>query len=318
MEPRSSDLGVGGLSIINGGKPMNKKLLAAIMAVTMATTVNAEVDVYGKFNLSLQSADRAGASVFEVKNNSSRIGFKGSEDVEGGLTAVYQYELGIDPDDKDTWTQRNAFLGVKGDFGFVRAGVFDTAFKTSQGKVDVFGDLEGDMGSALTPNDNRMSNSVAYTTPSMGAMSASVHYIASEEDGEDSGVSASATYKADALYVSVGYDNGVEETDSTGLRLTAVYNFSNLQLGGLYETFEPAEGDSANAVLISAKYKIDATTLKFQYGESDIKEMGATTLSVGVDYTVSKSLSLLSYISQEESDEVLDDTFIGVGAVLKF
>ena len=298
---------------------MNKKLLPALIALSMAASAQAEdVDVYGKMNLTLQNADEGDTSVFEVKSNASRLGFKGTAETDSNFTVVYQYELGINPDDTTTWTQRNSFLGVKGDFGLVRAGLFDTAFKSSQGKVDVFGDLEGDIASAITVNDNRVANTVAYTTPNMSGFSGTVQYVASEEDGVDGGFSSAASYKADALYLAVAYDNGIEAVDSSAVRLTGTYQLGNVQLGALYETFEPAEGDSVSGGLVSAKIAVNKWDIKAQYGASDIVNEAATTVSVGADYNFTKKFQFISYITSEESDEGMDDTYIGAGAILKF
>ena len=93
---------------------MNKKILAAVIASTMAVSANAaDVDIYGKVNLTLHAFDDGDESIFEVKNNASRIGFKGEEATENGLTVVYQYELGVSPDTKEDKGNYNDTLDRK-------------------------------------------------------------------------------------------------------------------------------------------------------------------------------------------------------------
>ncbi|WP_075187135.1 porin [Teredinibacter haidensis] len=306
---------------------MNKKILAAVIASTMAVSANAaDVDIYGKVNLTLHAFDDGDESIFEVKNNASRIGFKGEEATENGLTVVYQYELGVSPDTKedkgnynDTFTQRNSFLGVKGDFGLVKVGTFDTPFKSAQGKIDVFGDLVGDIAEMLTKNDQRLGNSVAYSTPSLSGFKGNIQYIASEDAETDSGVSASATFSQGGVYLALAHDSNVKEEDTNATRLVGAYTFNGVQLGGLYETREPADDtDSVDAWLVSAKVAINKLDLKAQYGASDIKEEGGTTTSVGLDYRMTKNFTITSYISSNESDAGTEDTFVGAGGILKF
>jgi len=307
---------------------MNKKLLPALIAMSIATSATAEVDVYGKVRLAMENVDEADTSTIELRNNASRLGFKGSEEMEGGMTVVYQYELGINPDDNTTWTQRNSFLGVKGNFGLVKAGHFDSAFKSSQGKVDVFGDTVGDIGVAFTPNENRVSNTVAYSTPNMNGFGATLQYIASETDGVDDGISSSVSYGNDALYLAAAYDSGVEEADSSAMRVVGTYIIGSFQLGALYEDYEPAVGESGSGWLLSGKYDINAWALKAQYSSSEMRVPGATTdsVSVGFEYSVSKTFKWEGYAVNHESEADIDPGFaggfdatvIGFGAELKF
>ena len=120
-------------------------VLGGTLSLFMCTSVMAAPDIYGKLNLSVHNHDDGSASVIKLSNNYSRIGFKGEEDLGNGITAIYQYELGINPDDTTTFTQRNSFFGLKADWGTLKAGNFDTALKTSQGKVDLCGLWQSDV-----------------------------------------------------------------------------------------------------------------------------------------------------------------------------
>jgi hypothetical protein len=70
--------------------------------------------------------------------------------------------------------------------------------------------------------------------------------------------------------------------------------------------------------LVSAKLAVSQWDIKAQYGASDIVNEAATTVSVGADYNFTKKFQFISYITSEESDEGMDDTYIGAGAILKF
>lgn len=117
--------------------------------------------LYGKANIALQSADEDGQSELQLVSNASRIGVMGSESIAGGVEFIYQfeYEVNIDDGEKDgqTFTQRNIYLGLKTAGGTIMAGNFDTPTKKSQGKVDLFDNLAGDIKNVFT-GDNRVKN----------------------------------------------------------------------------------------------------------------------------------------------------------------
>lgn len=71
---------------------MKKALLPLAIAALLPISAFADVTVYGKANVSFQSADEGGDSVTELVSNASRIGLKGSEDLGNGLKAIYRFE----------------------------------------------------------------------------------------------------------------------------------------------------------------------------------------------------------------------------------
>lgn len=302
---------------------MKIKLLPLAVAALIATPAFAEPTLYGKANVSYQLADDGSDSVTELVSNASRIGVKGSEKLEGGsLEVIYQAEFQVDFADgsegDSPFSQRNIYIGLKGDFGTVKAGKFDSPLKVSQNKIDLFNDLAGDIKHMVTVNDNRPSNVVQYTTPTASGFSGSLAVINSEDEAVDDGFSGLVSYTLDDLYVSVARDEGVEEQDSNATRVVGQYSMGDIQLGALYEAYEAADADSENGWLVSAKYKLDAWALKLQAGQSDIKEAGGQTVSLGADRKLSKAAKLFFYYTAQESDVGTDDNYLGAGVELKF
>ncbi|MBL4608878.1 MAG: porin [Pseudomonadales bacterium] len=141
---------------------MNKMLLAvgtgALFLGAGVVSASDAAKVYGRADVSYQYEDyKYGANqdgnTFVLKSNASRVGVKGKKDVGSDLTAIYQLEWEVDFTDKDSKNgdgdnilkARNSFVGMTGSFGTVVAGTHDTPLKKAQGKVDIFGDLEGDI-----------------------------------------------------------------------------------------------------------------------------------------------------------------------------
>lgn len=297
---------------------MNKKWLSVVVVAGLSATAMAEVDFYGKANVSFQAVDENGDRFTELVSNASRIGIKGSETINDSLEAIYQFEYETAVDDgensnDETFSQRNIFIGVTGSFGTAIAGHFDTPLKAAQNKVDLFNDLEGDIRNLITVNENRASNQVNYTTPSsIGPVTVSVSVISSEEDNVDNGVSASVAFEQNGLYLAAAFDQDVEGVDEEAARVVAQYNFSNFQVGGLYETYDD-DIDSYDGFLVSGQYRLNQWAFKAQFGQSDIAEEGGESLSLGADYKLSDSTKVFGYVTRLESDLFTDADYLGVG-----
>src|SRR4051812_1346092 len=76
--------------------PVAAALLCAVAAPAFAQS---SVTIYGRLNESVENQKAGtGSSVWRLVNDSSRIGFKGTEDLGGGLKAGFQIEHGFSPD----------------------------------------------------------------------------------------------------------------------------------------------------------------------------------------------------------------------------
>src|SRR5699024_4481181 len=118
---------------------MKKKLLVLAVGAAMAAPAMAGVSIYGRAHVSADYLDVKNQDVnsLNLSSNASRIGFK-AEDTFGDITAFMQLEqeyntLQGNGTTKSDFATRNTFVGVKGDWGMVRAGRFDTPFKAARG-----------------------------------------------------------------------------------------------------------------------------------------------------------------------------------------
>src|SRR5512139_1010765 len=170
---------------------MKKSLIAlavagAFAAPAFAATEN--VDVYGKLHMSVSvfsdqqettlGGVHAGINDVQISSNASRIGFKGAEDLGGGLSAIWQIESGVNLDEQSgTWASRNSFVGLKGEWGTAIAGNHDTPLKLVGRAVDLFGDTMADSRNVMGGgSDIRAKNTVAYISPSFSGFSIAAAY----------------------------------------------------------------------------------------------------------------------------------------------
>jgi predicted porin len=117
---------------------MNKKLMAVAVAGALvapaAALAQSTVTVYGKatveYGYANQGAGRPNTDIFQTPGGSA-IGFKGEEKLGGGLSAWFQCETSADIRglNQDGMCTRNSAIGMKGSFGDVHFGRWDTPFK---------------------------------------------------------------------------------------------------------------------------------------------------------------------------------------------
>ncbi len=309
---------------------MKKLALTLGVASLLPTIVLAnEPDFYGKANVSWQNVSEDDENYTEIISNASRLGVKGEVAIKEGFTGIYQaeVEVDIDGDGDELFKERNTFVGIKGDFGQVIAGYFDTPLKKAQKKVDLFNDLEGDIKSVITRSDNRGKNSIQYTTPSFAGVKVAVDVINSENENVDNGISASIAYSNEMFYVAAGRDQDVEGENIDVTRFVGQIYLGKITLGALVEADETdneTDSETNRGQLVSIAFNAsEKWVIKGQAGNSDIKKQDATTFSLGADYKVAKNAKFFGYLTSESYDganenEEIDNSYVGIGLELKF
>lgn len=296
---------------------------SALSFTAMAADVPS-VDVYGRADLSFQSSDEGDGSFTEIKSNASRIGLKGDYKINDDLTVVYKAEFEVDIDgDGDVWKARNQYVGLAGGFGEVLLGKNDSIFKQSQGKVDLFNDLNGDI-KVLWDGENRLQDTLTYKSPKFSGFQLGATYQAEEEANGEDALSVAVFYgdkklKKSKIFASVAFDSEVKGYDIT--RATVQGKLSGVTLGLMVQSQENIEtGAEMDGVMVSAKYKIDAkTTLKGQYQLADHKDGDDRSgISAGVDYKLAKGTKLYAFYTTFDMDSDNDEDYLAAGIQYKF
>ncbi len=212
----------------------------------------------------------------------SRIGWRGTEDLGGGLKANFQLEMGLRVDDGCLTTGagnvcssgnsggnvfgRNAWVGAAGGFGEVRLGRQVLGSFSTQANGWSAGSSNGlyDAGSTTAPpmGGVRFSNAIRYITPNMGGLTGSVMVAAPENTTTTNNGLAAATNVVTSSKPKTGFDLALD--------------FAN---GPLYVGFGY---NSRGAVASTATTGPTPVALS---GEGDIK---AYTLSAAYDLGVVK------------------------------
>ncbi len=207
---------------------MKKSLLAlAIMgAFTGIASAQSNVTIYGIVDVGIANENNGAAagSVTRMDSgvlNGSRLGFKGTEDLGGGLSANFQLENGFSTDtgalgQGGLLFGRQAWVGLSGGFGAVKFGRQMTVVYSNASTFDPFSDaLAGDSARLFNYSGSRTNNLMSYSYEASG-FRGEVQYGFGEVAGD---TSANRTFA-----LAGGYKNGPidvvlthhRSTDATG------------------------------------------------------------------------------------------------------
>jgi len=334
---------------------MQKKLIALALASAFAApafAATSNVDIGGTMAFSIDSldADSVGnGRNTNISSNASNIFFKGSEDLGGGLKAIWQVQTyfsagGTGNTDtafggSDGVGSGNTFVGLSGGFGTVILGKNESPVKLLSRKVDFFNNQIGDSRNLTIDKagagvgfDTRPANMVAYVTPNMSGFSATVGYFSNYANGATTdtsvdGYAAAGTYENGPLFVGLGYEQhnlsntGVVGTnDEKVWRLAAGYTIGDFKVTGLYQKSNDnggVNGSDRRVWGVGAGYNIGAFLVKASYYDAgdlnSVANTGAKMYAVGADYSLSKRTKLQLAYAATDNDTGANMSAFGGG-----
>jgi predicted porin len=304
---------------------MKIKCLFLLIILLLTFSVQSDTTVYGKLFITLESQEMITGTELNTKSNASRLGIKGSIELKRELEVIYQAEYEVDSVDgtaeesnRQTFKQRNTFVGIKGSLGTLFLGTHDTAFRKSQNTIDLFNDLASDIKNILE-GENRLSELVGFTTPEFGKYFSATFNVIKEKDGPDDASSFSLKYKTTNIYAALALDSKVEGYDS--YRVSFQIPLNKAKLGLMFQTSKEVNtGDKEEGYVVSLSRKItNKGTIKLQLAESDIKLVSGKQTSFGYDQEISKRAKIFIFYTDLSSPKVGKERNItAVGFELKF
>lgn len=289
---------------------------ATIVGIAGMATAQAEVTLYGRAHLSLDYLDTGPDGAMNVSSNSSRLGVKGSHELDYGLKGIFQIEQQINFDTQgDQLASRDTFAGLQGGFGTVRVGKFDTPFKALRSRIDLFGDQVGDARNITRGVnrtwDERFANTVHYLSPSLGGVFGELAYSSnrsgsSTADNDDDAFSAAAGYRKGAVYAAVAYErqNSVAD-DLSAVRAAASFDLGALRLSAFAQRADFDADRTDNMYGGGVRYGIGNAGLKAQvYAlDADATAADALMLAVGVDFKLARNLTVYGNYAMMDNDD---------------
>ena len=292
---------------------MKKSLIAlAVLATTGAAMAQSNVTLYGRIDTSVGSNKVNGVSttqLFSGNLTSTRWGLRGSEDLGGGLKAIFGLEQGFDSSNgtqaAGSAFDRMSIVGLSGGFGTLKLGRHDTSFDDIR-DLSISSNL---WDSEFTPTkiaytagvadySSRASNQIRYESPSFGGFSLGASYGLDE----DATVKADTTafnlrYKAGNLDVGFGYQDQ-KANNRKYSTIGAAYNFGVARLSAGFNRAEIRNGNEADGFAIGVNVPVGALDFSVGYAYSKAENTAGATaakgtaLSAGVTYAMSKRTRL--------------------------
>ncbi|HEX2011164.1 MAG TPA: porin [Roseateles sp.] len=331
---------------------MKKNLLLAAALLGLAASAaqaQTRVTLYGLMDMSVGAAKLPGGKSIKGadsgKMSTSYLGFSGTEDLGGGLSAFFTLDSFLRADvgqngrfNGDNFWARNAFVGLSHkDFGLLRMGRNTTPLFVASLSFNAFGDSFGyspsirhyfSAGSTVSggtaTGDSGWSDSVQYFSPRFGGFSFGLITAAGEGAGGRN-VGANAGYSAGAFAASLVYQK-VEKDGATALADTktwqagASYDFGLVKLFGQYGKIDNETlGRDYKISGLGASLPIGEGKLIAQYGRVSAS-VGADrkTFSFGYDHFVSKRTDLYAVAMSDKLDGLSGGSSYSVGVRHRF
>lgn len=263
---------------------------ATAVAVLAAPAAHAETTLYGSVRLGVNYLDNrsTGRSNWDVVNESSRLGVKGSEDLGGDLRAIYQYEFGVNADGSGDGplSRRHSWVGLRGGFGQFVIGRTYTPYYNAIGIDDVWNSEDTGITYSFLGRPTRLSDMLIYTTPTLpGGLSVQAAASANGAGNGQSGAAHTADdldhyefaaiYKAGALFIGAAYQKfesaglgGGYAADTSHWAVAGAYRFGDLNLIAAWAQAE-RERYRPSSIGVTAEYTLGTHILRAAVGHLD-------------------------------------------------
>jgi predicted porin len=320
---------------------MKKSLLAlaTLTAFAGAASAQSSVTLFGVVDVGVAYTAGAGDNKTLMTtdgNASSRIGFRGVEDLGGGLRAGFWLEGALSADDGSeayVGYRRRSTLSLMGNWGEIRLGrdytptfwnwtTFDPFGTNGVGAATNLGLEVSTFSGASYGTLVRADNTVGYFLPSMGGLYGQAMVAAGEgRPGNKNYMGrlgwASGPFNIAAAY---GLTEATPSIDFTNWNVAGSFNAGFGTFSAFYSQIEADANlfEQANWY-IGYQMPFGAFTLKATYGAAE-RDAGpntgdATQIAVGAVYDLSKRTALYATYSQIENDGTAFRVFGGTNAL---
>jgi predicted porin len=305
-----------------------KKTLIALAILAASSASMAQVTLFGVVDATIAVGNGDVSNKTRLANsgyNSSRLGFRGVEELGGGLKASFHLEAGVNNDDgtgsassdnnqaavsttiartQGLTFNRKSVVSLSGGFGEVRFGRDYTPQFWNQTVYDPFGTngvgttrtLVGGGGGQVTV---RASNSMAYLTPAMGGFGVWLQTYLGEN------ASTAAAQAGDGSALRLSYDQGPLSaafaysdtttgvgTNGQSTNAGASFNFGAATVMALYTKETNTGAKDVTGYLLGGLIPVGAGTIRVAFSNSDNNTSKVDQFALGYVHDLSKRTAL--------------------------
>lgn len=300
-------------------KASHSLIAASALAIAGAASAQSSVTIYGVADVSLakvtgQTLRLAGAS--PLTNGSSRIGFRGTEDLGGGLKASFNFEAQVNPETgaaSDPFFGRAANLTISGGFGSVLLGRTLTPSFRAVTAWELTGAANYNPVSSqfsYVGVNSRNNSQITYTTPSFGGVTATLAHVLKGNNADDiSKTEFNVIYRDGPLAASMAY-NKLSNKDANHM-VGASYNFGAARVAASYQDATGAgrgKGFTLGAAIPAGQFTLIADVAR----DTENKD---TDLLLEARYSLSKRTMLYTAHSRNGKGKAANDvnaTMLGI------
>ena len=314
---------------------MKKTLIALSVTAALSGSAFAQtnVTIYGVADAGLAYSDNGAPNNSKTLGlnsglqSGSRIGFKGTEDLGGGLKAIFTLENGFSID-SGTLGQggrlfgRQAFVGLSGGFGAVKLGRQYNPIRKSLESIDPFAfGLAGNISNLFDAHGERADNTINYSTPNMGGFSGQLAFSLGEIAGSTSAgrqLGLSAEYAAGPVKVAFAHH---DRNLTGGTPVAPTGESRSTMLGGTYDfkivkahaAYAVNKGDTAAGVTnidssdmmlgMSAPFGASTVMASYMRKSNDLTANADSNIwALGYTYSLSKRTNLYTSYARVSND----------------
>ena len=287
---------------------MKKQFALSLLAAACVAPAFAQssVTVYGRLNVTVESRKIGDLTDKGVFNNSSRFGFKGVEDLGGGMKAGFLIEHGFNPASgqaNGTFWGRESNVWLSGGFGKLRMGNMGPtmAYFTLADYISNHNHDTGVSSDAFYLYPGRGDHMIAYTSPDLGGVTIDAQLAEGTATTKRTQV-LTANYEGGPLHLGAAYENS---SDAKEFGARAAYDIGALTLGAYVvrnSDIGGVSGADRTALRGSVMYTMGATELHLNVGKAGkvggVADTGATQYTLGVNYNLSKRTKVYGFYTK--------------------
>ena len=270
--------------------------------------------------------------MFSGALTTSRYGFRGTEDLGGGLKASFQLENGFNADNgtlgsTDTAFNRQSWVGLSGGFGQIRLGKADSAYKDAYDMGISFNLFDSEFTptkvafeqSGIGGFTSRPNNMIRYDSPSFGGFAGALTYSLDEDATNSADLTAfHIRYAGGPLAVALAYQDQDSNTLASQRKYTVLsgtYNLGSFRVSGQIQNVKQGNGVKDSDYSIGVSIPVGSFDFSLGYADGSTKTNGvksfdASGYAFGATYALSKRTRLYgAYLDGEVENAAGATTF---------